>query len=113
MNISTCVILISLNQFMSDKITTFDYCNQVEIRQTCMFFKHFLDVTQNMQSVNNFVYQSDSKIVRESGVSCNSFCSNSCSLNSVEYLKLLLISSGNPLDAFEKDFQTDQRLLNE
>ena len=39
--------------------------------------------------------------IGESGASCNSFYSNPCSVKSVEYRKLLFISSGSPLVALE------------
>ena len=41
--------------------------------------------------------------VGESGVSCNSFYSNPCSVKSVEYLKLLFISLGSPLATLERE----------
>ena len=44
--------------------------------------------------------------IGESGASCNRFCSNprgAKSAKSVEFLKLLFISLGSPLVAFERD----------
>ena len=41
--------------------------------------------------------------VGRSGASCNSFYSNSCSVKSVEYWRLLFISLGSPLVALERD----------
>ena len=41
--------------------------------------------------------------VGETGASCNSFYSNSCSVKSVDHLKLLFISLGSPLVTPERD----------
>ena len=43
------------------------------------------------------------EMVGETRASCNSFYSNSYSVESIEYLKLFLISSGSPLVALERD----------
>ena len=44
-----------------------------------------------------------SSIIGDTGVSCNSFYSNFCSVVSVEYLKLFFISLDSPLVTLERD----------
>ena len=50
-----------------------------------------------------FLHNMEKLCNRGNGVSFNSFYSNPCSVKSVEYLKLLLISLGSPLVALKRD----------